>query len=249
MALTKKVWYECSEVCFLLLYSEYISEPVLHLLYLEYRSWSCMCVCVCVVNEYWKLTLPQSMRKAPSLLSLSADRWSRGGWGTTVSFKWSAPCRCHTKGATALFVCIFIFIYIYLFIPVRTNVTYIIIQHENLTFENKISKRQKKKKSLYQLTVITDTPKQSNFSSVLHPDTFNSLLSDSTDSWSIITSGLDRLLPGQTCCPAGTIQDEPFASAAAAAASWTHTWRRHARPVVCWCLSATLSGKKYKHFL
>lgn len=40
-----------------------------------------------------ELTLPQSMRKAPSLLSLSADRWSRWGWGTTVSFRWSAPCR------------------------------------------------------------------------------------------------------------------------------------------------------------
>lgn len=33
------------------------------------------------------------MRNAPSLLSLSADRWSRWGWGTTVSFRWSAPCR------------------------------------------------------------------------------------------------------------------------------------------------------------
>lgn len=33
------------------------------------------------------------MRKAPSLLSLSVDRWSSCGCGTTMSFRWSAPCR------------------------------------------------------------------------------------------------------------------------------------------------------------
>lgn len=37
------------------------------------------------------------MRKAPSLLNLSADRCSKWGWGTRVSFRCSAPCRPHKQ--------------------------------------------------------------------------------------------------------------------------------------------------------
>lgn len=151
-------------------------------------------------------------------------------------------------------VCLCIYMYIHLSIyscKDQRHISYFQMSgfHVKLLYIKKTKKKKRQKKKSISVTVFTDTPKQSNFSSVLHPDTFNSLLSDSTDAWGIITSGLVRLLPGQTCCPAGTSQDEPFASAAAAAASWTHTCRRRARPVVCWCLSATLSGKKCKHFL
>lgn len=50
--------------------------------------------------------------------------------------------------------------------------------------------------------------------------------------------------PCRTCCPADTSQDEPSASAAAAAESWTRTWQRSARPAVCSFRSARLSGKQ-----
>lgn len=123
------------------------------------------------------------MRKAPSRLSLSADRWSRWGCGTTVSFRWSAPCRCDTNGAMLLF-------------------SYHFVHKHN-------------KCPALQCTNLVPLCRV-------------------------------RVPPCQTCCPAGTSQDEPSASAAAAAASWTHTWRRPARPAACWFLSARLSGKKYK---
>lgn len=38
------------------------------------------------------LTQPQSIRKAPSLVSFSADNFWIGGWGTTLSLTCIAPC-------------------------------------------------------------------------------------------------------------------------------------------------------------
>ncbi len=90
--------------------------------------------------------------------------------------------------------------------------------------------------------------KQSNVSSAsssrLHFD-LTSLRLNWLMKYNLVLFSLVCFLPGQTCCPAGTSQDEPSASAAAAAASWTHTWRRPARPAACWCPSARLSAKKY----